>query len=108
MWITTFIMFAVSTCHFVLRWGRLMRTIMNDFEDSSDNGITVELASFMNLYIPAINVSHLNYGSIMLTLMNCFAVPFERWNCTLEGMDHVGTQRESLDFLCAIFSGIRR
>ena len=108
MWITTFIMFAVSTCHFVLQWGRLMRTIMNDFEDSSDNGITVEVAPNVNLYIPAINVSHLNYGSIILTLVNCFAVFFERWNCTLEGMDLVGTQRESLDILCAVFSGIRR
>ena len=98
-------MFAVSTCHLVLQWIGDMNQIQTEL-----SGGFIEIAevvtTYVDIYLPIINVSSL--VSSFLTLVDHFAVFFERWNCPLEGMDHVGTQSESLDIHRAIFLSIYR
>ena len=119
MWITTFIMFAASTCHLVLQWIGNMDTIVYELRvlaphqltgsndpAAPDNDLANLIQEIGGLYLPIINVSF--PVSSFLTLVDHFAVFHERWNCTLEGMDHVGTQRESLDISCASCCRVHR
>ena len=117
MWITTFIMFTVSTCHLVLQWVGNLNTIQSalywalaryqskgsNIPVDTSNYYLVTAGSIANIYLPIINVSFL--VSLFLALIDYFAVFVERCNCTLEGMGYVATQRQSLDISCAIFLG---
>ena len=110
-------MLAASTCHLVLQWLGSVDLILDKlwylagdqatrFNEPAapDNDHAEFVASMGSFYLPMINVSL--SVSLFLTLVDHFAVCHERWNCALEGMDHVGTQCESLDISCAIISSI--
>ena len=65
---TTFIMFAVSTCHLVLQWIGDLDTILGELRDP-DNEID-NVAYLVNMYLPVINVSFL--VSSVLALVDDF------------------------------------
>ena len=65
---TTFIMFAVSTCHLVLQWIGDLDTILGELRDP-DNEID-NVAYLVNMYLPVINVSFL--VSSVLALVDYF------------------------------------
>ena len=116
MWITTFIMFTVSTCHLVMQWVGHVDLILSEIcsslvpyqytgsnEPVDPGNYFAEIAgSIANIYLPIINVSFL--VSSFLALVDHFAVFVERCHCTLEGMGYVATQHENFDISCAIFS----
>ena len=115
MWITTFIMFTISTCHLILQWLGDMNMILSVLwvlaphqstgsnEPVDPGNDFAEIAgSIADVYLPIINVSFL--VSSFLALVDHFAVFVERCHCTLEGMGYVATQHENFDISCAIFS----
>ncbi|ETW82692.1 hypothetical protein HETIRDRAFT_426267 [Heterobasidion irregulare TC 32-1] len=78
-------MFAALTCHLVLQW--LWVLVLHQSTGSNeptapDNDPAEFVASMGSFYLPMIN------------------------NCALEGIDHVGTQCDSLDISCASISDI--
>ena len=101
MWITTFIMFTVSTCHYLLQWVGGMDRIRTELGSGFlENYYGEQLLSIADIYLPIINVS--SWVSLFSTPIAHFAVFVERRNRTLEGMGYVGTQRESPDISCLV------
>ena len=58
MWITTFIMFAISTCHFLLQWVGGMDKIRTELGSGFlENYYGEQLLSVADIYLPIVNVS---------------------------------------------------
>ena len=99
LWMTTFIMFTVSTCHLVLQWIGELDTILGELRDPDNERKNAPYSA--NIYLPVINVSFL--VSSVLALVDDFCST--RWAMPLYsgGYGSCGNATwKSWYFLCSL------